>query len=254
MQFHEYGAAGARTVVLLHGGGLSWWNFRDEAALLSDRFRVILPILDGHAGSDRPFTTIRDNAEEIIAWIDAACGGTVFLLGGLSLGAQIALEMLSIRPDLCRFAIIESAAAIPSPLMRALIGPAVGCSYSLMKNRRFAEMQFRSLRIRPDLFEDYYRDTCAIRKADMIAFLGENAAYAPKAPLSDTRAKVLLLAGAKETGVILRSVRKISAALPSARTVLIDGLHHGELSINRPEAYVDLLLEQIGESDKTKGQ
>ena len=55
MQYKEYGAGNRRTVVLLHGGGLSWWNFRAEAELLQDTFRVILPVLDGHAGSDRHF-------------------------------------------------------------------------------------------------------------------------------------------------------------------------------------------------------
>ena len=32
---------------------------------LETEYHVILPILDGHAGSDRPFTTIEDNASEI---------------------------------------------------------------------------------------------------------------------------------------------------------------------------------------------
>ena len=62
MQFHEYGADQKETILLLHGGGLSWWNYREAAEKLQGEYRVILPILDGHAGSDRPFTTIEDNA------------------------------------------------------------------------------------------------------------------------------------------------------------------------------------------------
>ena len=54
MRYVEYGNQNTETVILLHGGGLSWWNYRDVAHLLSDRFRVILPILDGHADSDAP--------------------------------------------------------------------------------------------------------------------------------------------------------------------------------------------------------
>ena len=41
-----YGAHNLQTVILLHGGGLSWWNYRDVTQLLSDRFYVVLPILD----------------------------------------------------------------------------------------------------------------------------------------------------------------------------------------------------------------
>ena len=45
--------------MLLHGGGLSWWNYRAEAELLSGRYHVVLPILDGHAESDHDFQALR---------------------------------------------------------------------------------------------------------------------------------------------------------------------------------------------------
>ena len=89
MQHVEYGTHNLQTIILLHGGGLSWWNYRDVAQLLSDRFHVVLPILDGHAGSDAPFTSIEDNAARIIAHIDEHFGGKVLAVGGLSLGGQI---------------------------------------------------------------------------------------------------------------------------------------------------------------------
>ena len=62
MNYKEYGKENQKTIVLLHGGGLSWWNYHEAAELLQGDYRVILPILDGHAGSDRSFTTIEDNA------------------------------------------------------------------------------------------------------------------------------------------------------------------------------------------------
>lgn len=92
---------GARTAVLLHGGGLSWWNYRAVADLLAaNGYRVVLPVLDGHAGSDRPFTSIEDNASELVALIDRELGGRVEALGGVSLGAQVALEALAQRPQI----------------------------------------------------------------------------------------------------------------------------------------------------------
>ena len=59
MRFQAFGSDRRETIVLLHGGGLGWWNYCDEARLLQSDYHVILPILDGHAGSDRPFTTIK---------------------------------------------------------------------------------------------------------------------------------------------------------------------------------------------------
>ena len=58
MNCMEYGHTNRDTVILLHGGGLSWWNYREIAEKLSSSYRVILPILDGHAQSDADFSTI----------------------------------------------------------------------------------------------------------------------------------------------------------------------------------------------------
>ena len=120
MRFIEYGKENKDVIVLLHGGGLSWWNYREVAELLQTDFRVILPILDGHSGSDSDFTTIEDNADRIISFIDENFGGSVLLLGGLSLGGQVLLEILSRRKDICRFAIVESALVLPSKLTHSV--------------------------------------------------------------------------------------------------------------------------------------
>lgn len=243
MQYREYGAEHAQTVLLLHGGGLSWWNHRAEAELLQAEYRVILPVLDGHAESDRPFTTIEDNAAEIVSFIDERLNGEVLLIGGLSLGAQILLEILSQRGDICRHALVESAAVIPSRLTHALIAPAFGCSYGLIRNRAFARMQFASLRLRGDLFEDYYRDTCRIGKADMIAFMKANTAYSLKESLSKTSAEVHVFYGERENRQVRRSAELIGRAIPGCRTTALPGLYHGQFSINDPKRYVRALEE-----------
>ena len=238
MEYREYGKDRAQTVMLLHGGGLSWWNYRAEAELLEDRYHVVLPILDGHAGSGRRFISIEDSAGELIRLIDRELRGSVLLIGGLSLGGQILLEMLSRRKDICRYAVVESAAAIPDPLTGALIGPVFSSSYGLIRNRAFAKAQFASLHIRQDLFEDYYRDTCLIERADMIAFLKASAAYALKDTISLTGAKVRVFAGEKEDRRILRSAELICNLVPGCEKTVLKGLRHGEFSINHPEEYV----------------
>ncbi len=58
MKIIEYGKQNSEIIILLHGGGLSWWNYRSEAQLLDDRYHVVLPILDGHADSDADFISI----------------------------------------------------------------------------------------------------------------------------------------------------------------------------------------------------
>lgn len=97
MKTVEFGKSNQDVMILLHGGGLSWWNYRETAEQLKNRFHIVIPILDGHTGSDLSFTTIEKNAKEIISYIDEKFGGHILLAGGLSLGGQILVEMLSQR-------------------------------------------------------------------------------------------------------------------------------------------------------------
>ena len=224
MIYKEYGKENQKAIVLLHGGGLSWWSYREAAQILQDDYHVILPILDGHAGSDSSFTTIEDNAAEIIDFIRSDLGGSVYLLGGLSLGAQVALEILSQQGDICEYAIIESAAVIPSRVTHAL--------------KWFARLQFRSLKIKNELYDDYYRDTCSITKEDMIAFLRANTSYTLKESLNKTNADVRIYYGEKEIRGIKQSAQRIKEMIPTASVSELSGMVHGEFSINHAADYV----------------
>ena len=247
MHYVEFGKENNNIILLLHGGGLSWWNYEDVAKSLQKDYHVILPILDGHAKSEKPFTTIEDNADEIIAFIDAHLGGSVFLIGGLSLGGQILLEILSQRNDICKYAIIESALVIPSKLMYSMIKPAFGSCYGLIQYKWFSKLQFKSLKIKSDLFDRYFRDTCAISKKDMIAFLQANSLYSLKESIKKCTAKVYVFVGGKEKNAMQKSAKVIHQALQESILQILPGLYHGEFSINQGKDYANKIREIIAD-------
>ena len=246
MQYVEYGAHNSQTVILLHGGGLSWWNYREIAQLLADKYHVVLPILDGHADSEHSFVSIEENAARLIAYIDKHHGGSICALGGLSLGGQVAVEILTQRPDICSFALIESVLVKPMKLTHALIKPTFGMSYGLIKQKWFAKLQAAYLGIPKKLFNDYFRDTCKISKEDMIAFLKSNSAYSIKPALRDTQAKVHIVFGSKEQSSIRTSGKLLNRMIPDSTLEVLPGYHHGDLSLNHPEQYAQMLLMLIG--------
>lgn len=246
MRCMEFGKENKEVVLLLHGGGLGWWNYRDVARLLQEKYHVVLPLLPGHAGSDNPFTTLADAAGEVIEYADRELGGQALCMGGLSLGAQVLTEALSQRPDLCRFALIESAATIPDSLTKAMIRPAFGMSYGLVRQKWFAKLQFRYLKMPPTLFDDYYQDTCAIRKEDMIRFLEESSGYAATESLGQVHARVCVVVGGKEGRRMIRSAQRLAKLLPDAELTILPGLYHGEFSMKHPEEYVQALTRLIG--------
>ena len=247
MTLVEYGQQHKDMILLLHGGGLSWWNYREVAQKLAGQYHVVMPVLDGHADSDAPFSTIEENAARLISYVDTHSGGQILVLGGLSLGGQIALEMLSQRPDICRYALIESALVKPMKLTSALIDPVFGMSYGLIQQKWFSRLQAEYLGIPKNLFDDYFRDTCKIRKSDMIAFLKANSLYAIGPGLSETTVKVKILAGSREQKNIRDSAALLNRVIPGSSMEILPGLRHGDLSINKPEIYVKILTDWIGE-------
>ena len=248
MMVMEYGQQNPDVIMLLHGGGLSFWNYREVAKLLAERCHVVLPVLDGHADSAAPFTTIEDNAARLISYVDTQFGGQVMAIGGLSLGGQVVVEMLSQKKNICQYALIESAPVKPMKLTHALIGPTFGMSYGLIKQKWFAKLQADYLGIPRGLFDDYYRDTCKISKADMIAFLKANSSYTIKPSLSETQTKVKIVAGSREQKNIRDSVKLLHEAIPGSSMEMLPGLRHGDLSLNKPEQHAKILTDLIGET------
>ena len=215
------------------------------AELLQNDYHVVLPILSGHAGSDKDFVGIEENAEDIIAFIDEKFGGSVLAIGGLSLGAQIVAEILSKRKEICRYAVIESALVIPMKVTHALIKPMLDMSFALIKKKWFAKMQFKSLKMKNELFDDYYKDTCQITKENMITFLKANSNYILKEDIANTGAKVSILVGEKESKKMKVSAQRIYDAIPGSSLVVLKGKYHGEYSLNCAEEYVDNLIKLL---------
>lgn len=248
MKFVEYGGDKDDVVILLHGGGLAPWNYDKEAELLKDHYHIVIPVLDGHHGSDRSFTTIEENAREIITYIDENCSGRVLMIGGLSLGGQILVEMLSQRKDICRYAMIESALVLPMGIASAFIRQTVSLVYPLVKKRWFARLQFGALHIKKEYFDAYFCDSAAVTKEDMIAFLLANSNYRIKDSLKECRAKVLVLAGGREASIMKRSAEILCSNIQNASMEILSGYYHGDLSINHPEAYVKKMAAWMADS------
>lgn len=245
MKVVEVGQENQDVIVLLHGGGFSWWQYQAQMDLLCENYHVVLPILDGHAGSDADFTSIEDNAKRLLDYIDKTYGGSVFLIAGLSLGGQILLEMLALRKNICQYAIVESAAIIPDKLTAGLVAPLFSMSFPLIKKKWFAKMQFCYLGIRADLFEHYYGDTVKLSKQNLIAFIKASSLYQVKKNLKNSLARVRIIVGEKETKKMHASARYLHDLLPDSRLEIKAGLAHGQYAINQPDLYVKELFESL---------
>lgn len=243
MQFHEYGNPSAPTVLLLHGGGLSDWSVRPAAKLLQKDYFVVTPVIDGH-GEDwkQEFCSIEDSAQKVICYLQEHCGGRVFAIAGLSLGAQIAAQVLTDAPNAAQFAVLESALVLPLPGLSS-VETVYRLSAGLIQKKWFAHLQAKAMLLPATLFEDYFRDSCRMTLPTLCHIAQSNGDFHIAPTFCETTAKVLVLAGQKERRIMLRSAALLHAAISGSRMMILKDMHHGELSLRQPERYVALLRE-----------
>ena len=116
MKFHEFGDKNLPHIILIHGGGNSWWNYLRQARILSEEYHVILPTLDGHGEENQvDYVSTENSALEILDYIKKNCNGKLFAIGGVSLGGQIVMEILSQDSEIVEKAIIDGSICIPQP-------------------------------------------------------------------------------------------------------------------------------------------
>ena len=127
----------------------------------------------------------------------------------------------------------------------AFIQPFFSICYPLIKKRWFARLQFKTLHIKEHLFEDYYKDSAAISKENMIAFLKANSDYKLKESVKESQARVLVLVGSKESKIMKKSAEIMYEQIPNASLEVLPGYYHGDLSINHAFEYIQKIDDFI---------
>jgi len=213
------GNHGKNIVVFLHGGGVSGWMWEKQANHFEKDYNLLIPDLPGHGRSGHiPFESIAGAAEQIIRIIQAHAGeGADITVIGFSLGAQILVQMLVMKPDLIRCAIISSALVRPIPIAKRLVKPTVRMTMPLIANKKFALLQAKQLYLDGEYFERYYQDSITMKPQNLVRVMQENMSFAIPSGFERCSARILVLVGAQE--------KKMSCGL-SQHASSSAGVHH----------------------------
>jgi pimeloyl-ACP methyl ester carboxylesterase len=104
LHIEEYGT-NEPTIVLMHGFAGSARNFRPQSRFLKEKYRVFLFDLRGHARSEAPREDAEYAPECFVDDVDRvvrSTGSDRVVLGGISMGAGIALRYALARPEKIR--------------------------------------------------------------------------------------------------------------------------------------------------------
>ncbi|MGY4744710.1 alpha/beta fold hydrolase [Streptomyces sp. ATMOS53] len=235
------------TVVLLHGVGLDHTMWEPTAALLADRFTVITPDLPGH-GTRPPVSgtvTLADLADGVAGEIPAGSH-----LVGFSLGALVAQHLALFRPEL-----VATLTSVSSVCDRTAEERASVLTRLRTAKDDFTASATASLKRWYD-GTDVASDRVARTKATLLAndidsFLGCYRVFATAdvelgPELGRIAVPALAVTGADDPGSTPEMTRRLAAALPDCRAVVVPGARH-MLPVERPRELAGALTAFLGE-------
>jgi pimeloyl-ACP methyl ester carboxylesterase len=243
MKFYEYGDKESPSIMLIHGAGWSYWLYLQEARLLQHKYHVILPVIDGHGEeAGVPYTSTEKTADQLLDYIDHNCGGKLFALSGVSLGGQIAIELLSRRADLAKKAIIESGLCIPQPFLlkysRFVYKHFGKWLFSKKFNQRALTLLPKQMHLPDEIAALYLRDIPAVNVETMNRVFETYYLYQLKDRLKDSQTDIIYWYGSKEMKCIKQSGLLFNSYVEKCQLIELPGYRHSEISAYHPEEWV----------------
>ena len=263
MKFHEFGDKNFLHILLIHGGGNSWWNYLRQARMLSDEYHVILPTLDGHGEEyQRDYISTEYSAQIIMDYIKDNCGGKLFALGGVSLGGQIAMELLSLDDNIAQKAMIDGSICIPQPRLAKICIIIVKLFGKLMFSKSVSKMQLNLMKkiypkmAYPKEIENYYMED--MPRLPMKTLVTMYRTYMAKYRLTDSiaksKAQVLYIYGEKEMDCVKQSAKLFQKMHPDCTLYESKGYNHGYLSTYLPLEWMELISPFLKNGELKSGK
>lgn len=242
MDFKIYGNIEAPTLLLIPGLGVSYEIFLPLIKLLEERFRIIAVQVDGFTiGVNTRFTSVDDQAGQIIGFVRQHCGGRLNSAYGLSLGGKILSRILERNEIIISHAIMDAAPLLPLP--KWLVGPLrYFQSYNVWTCYHWTGFW-------KWVFHSHYFDVLLDECRKVFPFGGRQAVldgyedvYTNKLE-SISGADIQFWYGTKEAFVAKPQVRHLISLCQDARITVFPGMNHGQLLIDRPEEVARRIIE-----------
>lgn len=239
----ENGSQTKPTLVFLHGAGLSSWMWEKQVQYFAPHYHCLAIDLpeQGKSSAVKPFS-IKSSADMIADVIrHRATDGKAHVIG-LSLGAQVLVQLLAEHSDVLHTAIINSALVQAMPFSLAVTRFLAPIILPMTHWRWYARIQAKALGIPDEQFELYFQDsqTLALPSPPLssvfIRIMSENMNFQIPPRLHSQTVPTLLLYGAREAGIMKNSAKGLQKLLPHAEMQIVPGATHG-FSLPMPDTF-----------------
>jgi pimeloyl-ACP methyl ester carboxylesterase len=230
----ESGSIGAPAIVFLHGGELSGRSWQPVVERMQ-QYRCLVPDLPQHGESpqDGPFE-IGGAAQAVAELVRSRAAGDRVHVVGLSLGAQVGVQLLATEPELVDRAVLCGTIINAMPgvrLTQLLLGGVarISRSVTMRRNARLAKL--------PSGSTGDYRDDVRLMPAAQVAHLvAASAGFTVPRGLDESDSPTLFLTGAKEMRLVRRSAAALAQRMPNGVDAVALGMDH-EWPLRHPELF-----------------
>ncbi len=229
LYFEETGHDKDETIIFLHGGGLAGWIWDEQVKDFQD-YHCIIPDLPEHGKSAevKPFT-IECSARMVVDLIkNHAHGGKAHLVG-LSLGAQVIVQILAMHPEVVNRALITGTLVRTIPHSETLL-KLVDYTFKAYKPVKdtnfFIKANMRMYNISKIHFDQYKESTLELKADSLHRILHENMFFKLPNALKKVNAPILVMMGEKDYKVIRESAMDLFDALPNSKLFIVPKMGH----------------------------
>ena len=244
MTIQRFGKQQAPTLLLIPGLGVSYEIFLPLIKLLEDRFRILAVEVDGFTlGRKTRFTSIDDQAAQIIAYVQQHHNGHLEVAYGLSMGGKILSRMMECNEITIDHAILDAAPLLPLP--KWLVNP-------LRYYQAFNVWTcYHWTGFWKAVFRSHYFDVLLDECKKIYPFGGKQAVLDGYKSVYTNRLQSIhgtdihFWYGSKEAFVAKPQVKHLFQLCPSAHVEVFPGLNHGQLLIDHPDEIAKRIIELI---------
>ena len=223
---HEYGSKNNPPIVFLHGLGVSSWMWHDQIEALKDDFFCLAIDLPGNGDSyQSEWLTLADSANRVAQVIGEMTPNGKAHVVGLSLGGYTAVSLLAHHPETVQTMTV-SGITTGHIVHSRWVGPLSNLLPHLIKFPPMVRLSAKMMQFPKDVVPLYIRDAQRLSKQTIRRIYKEVLAFQlPELP-SEKLGDLLVSAGDKEAGAVLRGLDYFSE-LKGTAVVQAQNAHHG---------------------------
>ena len=241
MDFKLFGKEGAPTLMLIPGLGVSYEIFLPLIVILKDKFHIIAVQVDGFTlGKHTEFTSVDNQARQVIEYIEKILDGHLDVAYGLSLGGKILSRVLELDKVSIEHAILDAAPLLP--LSRWLVSP--------LKRLQCANVWtcYHWTGFWRWVFHSHYFDVLLDECKKIYPYGGGKAVLDGYTSVYTTKLESIsgndihYWYGTKEAFVAKPQVKHLKELYPNTNVKVFKGMNHGQLLIDNQEEVAKIII------------